>query len=85
MAVLDGFQGQGLGGAILGWMEKEVRGVTSNLWTTASSFNHRALSFYQRHGFAEVTTLKDFLHVGDDEILLRKQVNTLHEGKGSPR
>jgi GNAT superfamily N-acetyltransferase len=77
IAVLDGFQGQGLGGAILGWMEKEVRGVTSNLWTTASAFNYRALTFYQRHGFVEVTIIEDFLKEGEDEILLRKQVNTL--------
>jgi GNAT superfamily N-acetyltransferase len=74
IAVLDGFQGKGLGSAILEWMEKEARGVCSNLWTTVSSFNHRAAAFYQRHGFREVTILEDFLKQGEDETLLRKRI-----------
>ena len=74
IGVLDGFQGKGLGGAVLEWMEEQAAGVTSNLWTTVSSFNHRAVVFYQRQGFREVTILKDFLKQGEDEILLRKRI-----------
>jgi diamine N-acetyltransferase len=74
IGVLDGFQGLGLGKAILEWMEKEASGVSPNLWTTVSSFNHRAAAFYLRHGFMEATILKDFLKHGEDEILLKKRI-----------
>jgi diamine N-acetyltransferase len=74
IAVLDGFQGKGLGGSVIGWMEKEARGVCTNLWTSVSSFNHLATAFYRRHGFEEATLLKDFLKPGEDELLLRKRV-----------
>ncbi len=74
IALLDGFQGKGIGSAMLGWMEKEGKGVCANLWTTVSSFNQRGLSFYLREGFVEATMFKDFLKKGEDEILLRKKI-----------
>lgn len=36
------------------------------------AFNTRARTFYARQGFMEIGTLKDFMHPGYDEILLRK-------------
>ncbi|MEW6667190.1 MAG: GNAT family N-acetyltransferase [Thermodesulfobacteriota bacterium] len=74
IGILDGFQGNGMGSAVLGWMEEGARGVCPNLWTTVSSFNHRAVAFYEKHGFREVVVLKDFLKQGEDEVLLRKQI-----------
>ena len=85
IAVLDGFQGKGVGNAILEWMEKEARGVCPNLWTTVSAFNHRAAAFYQRHGFREVTILEDFLKPGEDEILLGKKLELLNKGSRNPK
>lgn len=75
IAVMDGFQGKGIGNAVLGWMEKEARGVCANLWVSVSSFNDRALTFYLRQGFSEATILKDLLREGEVEILLRKRVS----------
>ena len=43
-----------------------------NLWVCASSFNARALRFYERHGFARAATLPGLVADGYDEILLRK-------------
>jgi len=74
LAVLDGFRGKGVGTAVIGWMEEECRGICSNLWTSAASFNDRALAFYRRHGFAEATLIQDLLKPGDDELLLRKRI-----------
>jgi GNAT superfamily N-acetyltransferase len=72
--VLEAFQGKGIGRAALGWMAQEAKGVCHNLWTTASSFNERALAFYRESGFSEAATLKDFLKEGYDEILLRRRI-----------
>jgi diamine N-acetyltransferase len=77
IALLDGFRGKGLGGEVIDWMGKECRGICANLWTSASAFNDRALAFYRRHGFAEVTLIEDLLKPGDDELLLRKRVPSL--------
>lgn len=83
IAILDGFRQKGLGSAVLEWMEKGARGICPNLWTTVSFFNHRAVAFYEKHGFREVVILRDFLKPGEDEILLRKEVEPLHQGPGS--
>jgi hypothetical protein len=43
-----------------------------NLWVCASSFNARALRFYELHGFARAAMLAGLVADGYDEILLRK-------------
>jgi diamine N-acetyltransferase len=73
LALLPDFQGRGLGGDLIAWFEREaVRREARNLWVCASSFNARALSFYERHGFRGVATLPGLVAEGYDEILLRK-------------
>jgi GNAT superfamily N-acetyltransferase len=73
LALLPPFQSQGLGSAILAWLEREaVAGGARNLWVCASSFNKRALRFYEQHGFARAATLPGLVADGYDEILLRK-------------
>jgi diamine N-acetyltransferase len=82
LAVLDGFRGKGVGGAVIDWMEEECRGICNNLWTSASSFNDRALAFYRRLGFAEATLIEDLLKPGDDELLLRKRIPSPPPARG---
>jgi len=73
LALLPKAQGQGVGSSILVWFEEEALKVGArNLWVCASSFNTRALRFYERHGFEQAATLPGLVADGYDEILLRK-------------
>jgi GNAT superfamily N-acetyltransferase len=73
LAILPAFQGGGLGAKVLAWFEAEgSRLGARNLWVCASSFNTRALRFYERHGFVPAATLPGLVLDGYDEILLRK-------------
>jgi ribosomal protein S18 acetylase RimI-like enzyme len=73
LAVLPQAQGQGLGHALLGWLEAEA-GSSRNLWVVVSAFNPRARRFYARHGFVEVGTVPGLVRDGFDEVLLRKAI-----------
>jgi diamine N-acetyltransferase len=73
LALLPVAQSQGVGSAILTWFEQEaLEHGARNLWVCASSFNTRALRFYQRHGFEQAATLPGLVVDGYEEILLRK-------------
>ena len=72
LAVYPQFQNQGLGREILAWLENQA--ASTNLWTTVSSFNLRALDFYTKCGFETVATLADLVRTGFDEFLLRKTI-----------
>jgi ribosomal protein S18 acetylase RimI-like enzyme len=73
LAVLPPAQGRGIGATVLDWFEREgSRLGARNLWVCASSFNRRALRFYERHGFKPAATLPGLVADGYDEILLRK-------------
>ncbi len=66
------YQGLGIGKQILAWAEAEASYESKNLWVVASSFNHRALKFYQHQGFQPIGTLQGLVCQNYDEILLRK-------------
>jgi ribosomal protein S18 acetylase RimI-like enzyme len=52
LALLPEAQSQGIGSSIIAWFESAgLRHRARNLWVCASSFNARALRFYERHGF----------------------------------
>lgn len=73
LAVLPGFQGSGIGSAVLDWIEREAVATRQrNLWVCCTSFNESALAFYQRHGYRSVGLLPDLVLDDCDEILLRK-------------
>jgi ribosomal protein S18 acetylase RimI-like enzyme len=73
LALLPHVQRRGIGSALLAWFEKEgVRQGARNLWVCASSFNAKAILFYERHGFQPAATLSGLVADGYDEILLRK-------------
>lgn len=75
LAVLPTYQRHGIGAAVLGWMEQEVRGQARNLWLCASAFNSGALAFYERHGFSRVGDLPDLIAPGLSEVLMRKRLD----------
>lgn len=72
LAVFPSAQGQGVGQAILAWMEGEARLVTTNLWAVVSESNARARHFYRQAQFVEIAFLPDLVAKGLNEILLRK-------------
>lgn len=74
LAVLPGYQGMGIGSAILGWMVDEAGDAAKNLWVCASEFNARAIAFYERHGFQRVGVIADLVAPGVAEVLLRKRL-----------
>jgi GNAT superfamily N-acetyltransferase len=81
LALLPGFQGNGIGAAFLHWYEQQAIACGArNLWVCASRINARALQFYERHGFQEVAVLPDLVADGFDEILLRKSAGRLATG-----
>ena len=55
-----------------GSSKRGYRADARNLWVCASSFNERALRFYQRNGFRQAASLPELVADGYDEILLRK-------------
>lgn len=70
LAVLPEAQGDGLGAAVLGWLQEEAA-REGNLWVMVSAFNADARRFYARHGFAEIGRVPDLVRPGHDEVLMR--------------
>jgi ribosomal protein S18 acetylase RimI-like enzyme len=66
------YQGLGVGSALLHWLEEQAQLESQNVWVLVSAFNTRGRTFYTRHGFTEIGTLKDFVQPGYHEFLLRK-------------
>jgi diamine N-acetyltransferase len=74
-ALDQGVQGQGIGTAIMAWIEREARaGADRNLWVAASDFNARALAFYARLGFERVAVVDGLIRDERAEVLLRKRL-----------
>ena len=71
LAVFPPHQGRSLGKALVVWISDECCGLSNNIWTTASSFNAAALSFYKNIGFVEIEQIPDLVAAGFSEILLR--------------
>ncbi len=75
LAILPPFQGQGLGSALIAWVEAEARaGGERNLWIAASEINADARRLYERLGFREMARLEDLVCEGRSEILYRKRL-----------
>jgi ribosomal protein S18 acetylase RimI-like enzyme len=65
-------RGRGLGSTLLQFAEQRIRTASPNIFMCVSSFNERAQRLYQRHGYAVVGELTDYIVKGHSEILLRK-------------
>lgn len=78
LAVLPGFQGNGLGKALILWLAERARQQgQNNLWTISSEFNQSARAFYRRQRFAEAGVLPGLIKPGETEILLRLRLPPL--------
>lgn len=72
ICVAPRMQGRGLGTFLIEWAERRIARESPNVFMSVSSFNPRARALYERLGYREVGTLKDYIVTGHDEILLRK-------------
>ncbi len=75
VAVADPFRSRGFGASLLSFVERRFAGHSRHLFLCVSSFNARAQAFYQRHGFAVVGELEDFIIPGAAEILMQKPLD----------
>jgi len=73
LGLLPGWQGQGLGRAILDWMDREAPAGARNLWLCVTASNDKARGFYEKLGFTQAAALPDLVADGKDEILMRRQ------------
>ncbi|MBO1014913.1 GNAT family N-acetyltransferase [Achromobacter sp. SD115] len=69
-------QGQGVGGALLAWMEAAIRDAGfGRARLETDSFNQRSRHFYRKHGYAEIETYPDDeWDSGFTTILLEKRL-----------
>ena len=73
VVVIKEFRSAGIGSRMLAFAEKLFAG-SRHVFLCVSSFNPRALSLYERHGYAKVGDLPDFIADGYSEFLLCKRL-----------
>ncbi len=64
----------GVGSALLAHVESLCRHRARYLFLCVSSFNLRARSFYERHGFSIMGEFPDFIMEGASELLMGKRL-----------
>jgi ribosomal protein S18 acetylase RimI-like enzyme len=72
LAVRDGARGEGIGAALLRYVEEQVARCRPDLFLCCSTTNVGARRFYERHGYQAVGILTDLVVQGIDEVLYRK-------------
>ena len=77
LAVDDRLRGQGIGTALMEFVEERVLREQPNVFICASSFNPGAQRLYERLGYRRIGELTDFMVAGHSEILYRKTVGPL--------
>ena len=77
LAVDDRLRGQGIGTALMEFVEQRVFREQPNVFICASSFNPGAQRLYERLGYLRVGELTEFMVAGHSEILYRKSVGPL--------
>jgi ribosomal protein S18 acetylase RimI-like enzyme len=77
IVVRSGTQGKGLGGALLQFVEEDVRGHGARvLFVETSGLPHYEITqrFYLKHGYEEEARLRDYYADGDDQVVFRKRL-----------
>jgi len=73
VVVAEEFRGKGIGSKMLEFAELAFSGAR-HVYICVSSFNGRAMQLYQRHGFAKIGDLPDFIADGTTELLMCKRL-----------
>jgi ribosomal-protein-alanine N-acetyltransferase len=74
IAIADEFRNRNFGAELLKYAEDIARKNSANMFLCVSSFNTRAQSFYENHGYHIVGELKDYIIKGASEIIMRKSL-----------
>ncbi|MEM7597277.1 MAG: GNAT family N-acetyltransferase [Pseudomonadota bacterium] len=75
IAVAEGQQGRGIGKALLGAVEDELRGRGQRLIIVDTSSTEdftETRAFYLNAGYEEEARIRDFWALGDDKVVFRK-------------
>src|SRR5512140_623889 len=73
IAVAEGSRSRGVGALLLAHAEAHFAGAR-HIFLCVSSFNERARRLYERHGYAAVGELKDYIIAGASETLMHKRL-----------
>jgi [ribosomal protein S18]-alanine N-acetyltransferase len=74
LCIVPGMRSQGLGKEMMRFAEARILRESPNVFLCCSSFNRKALRFYESIGYEVIGELKDYLIRGHGEVLLRKTV-----------
>ncbi|MFZ1140885.1 MAG: GNAT family N-acetyltransferase [Candidatus Sulfotelmatobacter sp.] len=74
IAVAAEGRGQGIGSQLLRFAEEHFAG-RGHIFLLVSSFNQRAQQLYRRHGYQFVGELKDYVVLGQSELILHKRIS----------
>jgi len=83
LKVDEASSGKGVGGILLGFMEELVvgEGARRIYVETSSTVPYQAArSFYEKHGYQLVCSLKDFYRKGDHKMIFMKEVKNCASG-----
>jgi ribosomal protein S18 acetylase RimI-like enzyme len=74
VAVVPGLRSRGIGTQLLKFAEANFSG-SRHVYLCVSSFNVRAMRFYELHGYARVGELPNFIADGFSEFLMQKRLS----------
>jgi ribosomal protein S18 acetylase RimI-like enzyme len=74
IAVAERSRGRGVGALLLAHAEAHFAASARHIFLCVSSFNERARRLYERHGYAAVGELKDYIVEGASETLMHKRL-----------
>jgi len=78
LVVAGGKQGQGIGGALMRYAEKDIADSGGRLIiieTSSQPLYEKTRHFYVRHGYETVCRIANFYAPGDDKIILQKRLS----------
>jgi ribosomal protein S18 acetylase RimI-like enzyme len=74
LIIAEEYRGRGAGAALLEFAENLFRPSSRHFFLCVSSFNKRAIAFYERHGYSRVGEFKDYIIEGESEILMYRRL-----------
>ncbi len=74
VVVVASFRSRGIGAQLLEFAESHFSG-SRHVYLCVSSFNLRALRFYELHGYGKVGELPDFIADGFSELVMQKRLS----------